>query len=514
MAEPTAADATSTDPGGSRYDRDTSRTAALLDARIREHARRHGERPALVVVNRHGSVSVSWAELDAASGRLADHLPSTAGSPFCSVTPLVNHDATELVALVATMRVSAPTAVLNARLPAALRDAHLSRVRETGYVPVVSRTAAAPWPHAQRPTATKPPVVALPPHAVLLASGGSTGHSKLVIDHLIRSAPARPEAVRPFLNTGWRAGQCQLVCSPLYHAAGLAPFVEGLVAGNTTVVAHPFDGSTVGTLIAGHAVDWVQMTPYHMASLLTGNAGPDSWKHAPTLVHLADRCPARVKRRFHAALGARKVFEMYGASEGIGMTMARGDEWEERPGTVGRGFFTHLRVMDNTGRILGPDEVGEVHMRAGVRQHGTYLGATGRLRVGPDGFATLGDTGHLDHAGYLYLAPRQLATINVAGVTVSPSEVEAELSEHPQIADVAVCAQPDAAFGERVVAIVVPATALTADEVRRWAIPRMAPAQVPSRYVFTAALPRADTGKLDRTALPALVRSDSPRQRE
>ncbi|GIJ12070.1 class I adenylate-forming enzyme family protein [Micromonospora andamanensis] len=482
-------------------------TVDQLDARIRQHARRYGKRQALVVVNRRSTVSMSWAELDEATGRVADRISSAAGSPYCQVATLVDHDVAEIVALVAAMRVSAPAAVLNARLPAALQDAQLSRIRDSGYIPVAGQALTSSWPGLQRPRGMKPPHVALAPHAVLLASGGSTGRPKLVIDHLIRAAPVRPAVARPFLHTGWSAGQRQIVCSPLYHAAGLTPFVEGLVAGNTIVVAHPFDASTFGSLIEEQAVDWVQMTPYHMTSLLMSGSGPEGWKRLPHLVHLADRCPGRVKRRFHAALGDRKVFEMYGASEGIGMTMARGDEWEERPGTVGRGFFTLLRIVDDNGRTLGPGAVGEVHMRTGVRHHETYLGAAARLRFGPDGFATLGDVGHLDQAGYLYLAPRQLAVINVAGVTVSPGDVEAELIEHPQIVDVAVCAQPDGVLGARVVAVVVPAvTAPTADEVRRWATQRMAPAQVPSRYVFTAALPRGDTGKLDRVALSELVR--------
>jgi acyl-CoA synthetase (AMP-forming)/AMP-acid ligase II len=221
---------------------------------------------------------------------------------------------------------------------------------------------------------------------------------------------------------------------------------------------------------------------------------------------MADHCPPRVKRAFHEALGAERVHEMYTASEGIGMTMARGDEWEARPGTVGRGFRTALRIADGNGRALGPGETGEVYLRSGARAPGTYLAATGRLRTTPDGFATLGDIGHLDPDGYLYLRPRQVATISVGGVTVQPTEVEAELMEHPRIADAGVCAQASAGFGERVVAAVVAADPRPTDlEVRAWARARLAPAQVPARVVFVAALPRADTGKLDRAALAALV---------
>jgi bile acid-coenzyme A ligase len=293
---------------------------------------------------------------------------------------------------------------------------------------------------------------------------------------------------------------------PALPRGGLTPFVEGLVSGNACHVASVLDGRRIHDLVDQHAIEWLQMTPFHMRALLAGSPGPASWRASPRLVHMADHCPARVKRAFHEALGPTRVYELYTASEGIGMTMARGDEWEERPGTVGRGFCTALRVADDDGRPLGAHQTGVVYMRSGARPAVTYLSAAGRLRITPDGFATLGDVGHLDEDGYLFLRPRQVETIAVAGVTVSPTEVEAELLEHPRIADVGVCAESSAEFGERVVAVVVPATdGLTEDAVRRWARARLSAAQVPARCLITSALPRTDSGKLDRAALFVVV---------
>ena len=78
--------------------------------------------------------------------------------------------------------------------------------------------------------------------------------------------------------------------------------------------------------------------------------------------------------------------------------------------------------------------------------------------------------------------------------------------EHPQVADVGVCAQVSAELGERVAAVVVPAGGeLTRQDIHRWAQARLGAAQVPARYVFAPALPRRDTGKLDRAALFAFV---------
>jgi bile acid-coenzyme A ligase len=490
-------------------------SATLMDRIIRTHAQRIGTTKALVTCGRSDTDTdaVTWRELDEATQRHAVRLRALAadrGQP-CLVMTLIENNLAELLALVACLRTDAPVLVLGGRQPGSMRQAIVEQVGRVGYAPVI----ATPEPPEVAAAAARPVAggrrTNIDGGCVLLASGGSTGRPKLVVDRGIRATPARPAVIRPFLTTGWRDGQRQVVCSPLYHAAGLAPFVEGLVSGNTSYVLPVFDGPRLGDLVDRYAIDWLQMTPFHMGAVLAGTRGPASWRRAPRLVHLAERCPPRIKRAFHDALGSTRVYEMYTASEGIGMTMARGDEWEERPGTVGRGFFTALRVADDDGRSLAPHRIGAVYMRRGARIGGPYLGATGRLRTTPDGFATLGDIGHLDEEGYLYLRPRQVATISVAGVTVSPTEVEAELIEHPQIADVGVCSDASTELGERVVAVVVPAAGgLTESAVRRWARARLDAAAVPARCVFAAALPRRETGKLDRAALFALVNGTDP----
>ena len=481
---------------------------ASLDQVIRDHAVRIGGRTALACVGRSGVEVVTWRELDEATARLAARLRDLAAvrAPSCLVVSLVENDLREALALIACLRVDAPILVVSGRQLETMRHAVLEEVRRSGYSLVTVASESPEVLNADRVEPAGAPRSFIDAGCLLLASGGSTGRPKLIVDRGIRATPARPAAIRPFLATGWHPGQRQLVCSPLYHAAGLTPFVEGLASGNASYFLSVFDGRRVGDIVERFRVDWLQMTPFHMSAVLAGDRRPGAWGRTPRLVHMADHCPPRIKRSFHEALGPANVYEMYTASEGIGMTMARGDEWDERPGTVGRGYLTALRVADGDGEPVGPHVIGEVYMRSGARTARSYLTAAGRLRVSPDGFATLGDVGHLDEDGYLYLRPRQISTISVAGVTVSPTEVEAELMEHPRIADVGVCSNISGQLGERVVAVVVPSAGeLTESDVRGWARARLSAAQVPTRYVFTSALPRRDTGKLDRDALFALV---------
>ena len=84
---------------------------------------------------------------------------------------------------------------------------------------------------------------------------------------------------------------------------------------------------------------------------------------------------------------------------------------------------------------------------------------------------------------------------------MAPSEVEAELREHPAIADVAVVGMRDGSSGERVVAAVVPAAGATIDsgELRAWAKERLAAYKVPREFVAVEALPTSLLGKVLRT---------------
>jgi bile acid-coenzyme A ligase len=196
---------------------------------------------------------------------------------------------------------------------------------------------------------------------------------------------------------------------------------------------------------------------------------------------------------------------MYGSTEGAGLTLARGDEWLERPGTVGRGFFTEVQVRDESGtRPLPPGQTGHVYLRSGRSARVAYLDARDRLRTTLDGFACVGDLGRLDRDGYLYLAPRQLDRIQVGGETVYPDEVESVLCEHPGVLDAAVTGIPDERLGESLLALVVPAGPGDAKALRRYLRDRLPGHKVPRTVRFTDRLPRSEAGKLQRGLLAEL----------
>jgi acyl-CoA synthetase (AMP-forming)/AMP-acid ligase II len=125
------------------------------------------------------------------------------------------------------------------------------------------------------------------------------------------------------------------------------------------------------------------------------------------------------------------------------------------------------------------------------------------LKAFAGGWFRTGDQGIIDTAGYLRLTGRLKEIINRAGEKVSPLEVDTVLMDHPAVQQVVTFAMPHKQLGEEVAAAVVLRDGATAgeDELRDFAIARLAPFKVPRRFVFLTEIPKGATGKLQRIGL-------------
>jgi bile acid-coenzyme A ligase len=350
-----------------------------------------------------------------------------------------------------------------------------------------------------------PDRVASPGKAI--GSGGSTGRPKIIVTPgPWVGIPGTSNAL--LTGLGFAPGQRQLVCAPLYHNAPFLVSYLGLYDDHTLVLMERFDAQRAAETIARHRVEAMYLPPILMqriAALPALRARDFSSVRAVT--SMGAPCPPWLKRFWIDLVGAEHVTELYGATEAVGITIIRGDEWLAHPGSVGRPVASELRILDDDGQELPPGEIGEVFMRRQqlVEAPYHYIGSP-PAKSTPDGFASVGDLGWVDEDGYLFLADRRVDMIVTGGANVYPAEVEAALTEHPAVADVAVIGVPDAEWGKRVHAVVqvregigAPSAARLNDHCRE----RLASYKAPKTYEFVARLPRDDAGKIRRSALAA-----------
>lgn len=184
--------------------------------------------------------------------------------------------------------------------------------------------------------------------------------------------------------------------------------------------------------------------------------------------------------------------------------MCNAEEWLAHPGTVGRAILGTIRICDDDGREVPGGQTGTIFFeRTSVPF--VYHNDPARTRAAQHPahptWSTLGDVGHVDDDGYLYLTDRRSFTIIAGGVNIYPREIEDVMILHPLVDDVAVVGVPNPDLGEEVKAVVQLRATVTADdgtaaELLEWTAQRLARFKVPRSIDFVDTLPRSPTGKL------------------
>jgi long-chain acyl-CoA synthetase len=306
---------------------------------------------------------------------------------------------------------------------------------------------------------------------------------------------------------GFGADTVYLCPAPLYHAAPLGWSMGTIRLGGTVVLMERFDPEECLRAISRHHVTAAQFVPTHFVRLLKlppGVRDGCDTSSLRTVVHAAAPCPVEVKRQMIDWLGPVLV-EYYAGSEGNGMTIIGSPDWLSHPGSVGRAVVGTVHILGEDGDELPAGEDGAVYFDGPsfVYHHDPVKTASSR---NGNGWSTLGDIGHLDDEGYLYLSDRRTDLIISGGVNIYPAEIEEALIMHPAVADVAVIGVPDAEMGESVLAIVQLAdggagSGRLAADLMLHCRSRLASFKCPRSVEFTAALPRTPTGKLLRRRL-------------
>ena len=220
-----------------------------------------------------------------------------------------------------------------------------------------------------------------------------------------------------------------------------------------------------------------------------------------TCVSAGETLPAATWHAWHDATGLR-LMDGIGATEMLHIFIAAPAE-AVRPGSVGvpvPGY--RAKLIDEQGRDLPRGSTGRLAVQGptGCR----YLADPRQTRYVIDGWNVTGDTFRQDEDGYFWFQARSDDMIVSSGYNIAGPEVEAALLLHPDVLECAVIGIPDEARGMLVKAFVVPRappTPALAQALQDFVKAEIAPFKYPRQIEFVEALPKTESGKLQRFRL-------------
>jgi len=495
------------------------------------HARTRPDRPAIVMAD--SGETVTYAELDRTANRFAHFLRARGLGRDDAFALLMENNALYLQLVWGSQRAGTMMVPVSTRLTAPeiayiLEDSGagilVTSARFAGLLDDIRRACpdlaifvlgGEGEADLAAAIAAQPvePIVDPWPGLYMLYSSGTTGRPKG-----IRPAPLQDGDVQAphalvmlaVAGPGMPADgeMVYLSPAPLYHAAPLGWCCTVHRLGGTVVVMEKFDPEAALAAIETYGVTDSQWVPTHFVRLLKLDAamrGRYDLSSHRRAIHAAAPCPVPVKQAMIDWWGPILV-EYYAGSESIGMTLIRSDAWLQRPGSVGPALHGKIHVCGPGGEELPADTDGLVYFENETipTYHNDPVKTAEAMH--PAGWMTLGDIGHLDEDGFLYLTDRKSHMIISGGVNIYPQEIENLLVTHDKVMDAAVIGAPDADLGERVVAVIQPLDMADAGEaleveLRAFLAPRLARIKMPKQFDFRPDLPREANGKLYKREL-------------
>ncbi len=392
-------------------------------------------------------------------------------------------------------------------------DLRVVSVRTDEDAPGVDRWSAVVKPGASMPEVEVGPEM----DATILYTSGTTGHPKgAVSTHRAVISALLSFGCRTAVNAAMGAGPPRdhpypssfILIVPLFHVTGCVPVMLSCFAvGAKLVMMYKWDPARALELIERERITHFVGVPTQSWDLIEC---PDfAHRDTSSLISVGGGgapAPPELVRRVDRSFKVARPGIGYGMTETNAYGPSNsGDDYLRKPTSCGRAIPSlEMRVTDEAGEPLGPNEVGEIWFRGPnlIRGYWNKPEATAETIV--DGWLRSGDIGCIDEEGFVFVQDRAKDMVLRAGENIYCAEVEAALYEHPDVYEAAVFGIPHERLGEEVVAAIVPKEGRTIDAhaLRGFLAEHLAAFKIPSRIEFyDAQLPRNPAGKILKRAL-------------
>jgi acyl-CoA ligase (AMP-forming) (exosortase A-associated) len=347
--------------------------------------------------------------------------------------------------------------------------------------------------------------------AAILYTSGSTGKPKGV---MLTHAQIRAGSSIVSSYLGITESERILAVLPFSFDAGMNQLMTAFDQGGTLILTtFAFARDIVRVLAKERATGLAGVpTLWNLLAQPSSGLSKTPLPHLRYITNTGGAMPQNVLATLRRSLPTTKIFLMYGLTEAFRSTYLPPEELDRRPTSMGRAIpNTEILVVNEAGKLCGPDEVGELVHRGPTVSLG-YWGQpelTDRvLRPHPflppeirsdEKVCYSGDLVKMDEDGFLYFMGRRDTLIKSSGFRISPTEVEEILFQSGKLREAAVIGIPDDVLGQSIKAFVVPADSQspTVEELLEFCATKMPSYMVPKAIEIVATLPKTPSGKVD-----------------
>lgn len=479
--------------------------------------------PARLAIETQDGVHISYGDLIARAGQMANVLVARGVRPGDRVAVQVEKSVANIVLYLGTVRAGAVYLPLNTaytlnELDYFIGDAEPSLVvcdpaKAEGLAPIAAKVKAkvetlGPDGKGSLTDAAEKAssAFATVPRtnddlAAILYTSGTTGRSKgamLTHDNLASNSLS--------LVGYWRFTDKDVLIHalPIYHTHGLFVATNVTLFSRASMIFLPKLDPDLITKLMARATVLMGVPTFYTRLLQNPALSRETTKHMRLFISGSAPLLAETHREWSARTG-HAVLERYGMTE-TNMNTSNPYDGERVPGAVGFPLpGVSVRVTEpETGKELPREEIGMIEVKGPNVFKGYWrMPEKTKSEFRPDGFFITGDLGKIDDKGYVHILGRGKDLVISGGFNVYPKEIESEIDAMPGVIESAVIGVPHADFGEGVTAVLVcnKGADITEGAVLKALDGRLAKFKMPKRVFVVDELPRNTMGKVQKNVL-------------
>lgn len=346
--------------------------------------------------------------------------------------------------------------------------------------------------------------------ATIIYTSGSTGFPKGVMMTHLNMVTAAASITQYLENS---AEDVILSALPLAFDYGLYQILMGFKAGGTVILEKSFayPQVVIEKLLQEHVTGFPIVPTMAAILLQMKTVTPGQFPHLRYITNTAAALPPAHITQLRTLFPSTKIYSMYGLTECKRVSYLPPEQLDIRPASVGKAIpNTEVAVVDGKGERVGPGEVGELAVRGAHVMKGYWERPEETAKALRPGWVPgetvlySGDLFRMDEEGYLYFVGRKDDVIKTKGEKVSPTEVENVIYGIPDVLEVAVVGAPDDILGQAIKALIVlrEGAQWTENDILSYCRKHLEDFMVPHHIELTRALPKTDTGKIQKRRLP------------